>query len=162
MNKMVTMTGCVGGGEGSKPITLSNALIIPGTPQPGELDQTLSPLPPQVSTDPTEPPSGAAAVPASPTGTSGSKNTATTPTGTTGVVTGTAPAGSSGTTLTGYRLSGSDMKPWVGQRVQVSGMFVPAAPVAAAPATVTGATTAPPVLEFRVQTVQQASGPCPK
>ena len=45
-NKTVTMTGCVGGGSDSKPITLSQALIIPGTPQPGQIDQTPSPLPP--------------------------------------------------------------------------------------------------------------------
>ena len=42
----VTLTGCVaGGGSEAKPITLSNALIIPGTSQPGQLDQTPSPVP---------------------------------------------------------------------------------------------------------------------
>jgi hypothetical protein len=76
-------------------------------------------------------------------------------------VTGTAPAGSSGSTLTGYRLSGADMQPWIGKRVQVIGTFVPAAPPSPAPS-VTGATAAPPLLEFKVQTVQPASGPCPR
>lgn len=170
---MVTLTGCVGGGSESRPITLSNALIVPGTPQPGQPDATSSPVPPPVSatgtqpSDPTAPPPSAAPVmpaPAtmpSPIGTSGSKTTASTPVGTSGIVTGTAPAGSSGSTLTGYRLSGADMQPWIGKRVQVIGTFVPAAPMSPAPS-VTGAAAAPPLLEFKVQTVAAASGPCPR
>jgi hypothetical protein len=165
----VTLTGCVGGGSESKPITLSNALIVPGTPQPGQPDETPSPVPPPVSSTGTQPASPAMpppsatpapATPPSPVGTSGTK-TPSTPVGTSGIVTGTAPAGSSGSTLTGYRLSGADMQPWIGKRVQVIGTFVPAAPQSPAPS-VTGATAAPPLLEFKVQTVQPASGPCPK
>jgi hypothetical protein len=158
-NKTVTLTGCVAGGAHAAPITLSNALIIPGTVQPGEIDQTPSPVPATVSTDPTEPPVGAAPVTPSPVGTSGSKTTAAATAGTSGVVAGTAPAGSSGSTLTGYRLSGADMSSWIGKRVNVVGSFVPAA--AASPTPATGAVSAPP-LEFKVQTVQPASGPCPK
>jgi hypothetical protein len=165
----VTLTGCVGGGSESKPITLSNALIVPGTPQPGQPDETPSPVPPPVSStgtqpaSPTMPPPAATAAPAttpSPVGTSGTK-TPSTPAGTSGIVTGTAPAGSSGSTLTGYRLSGADMQPWIGKRVQVIGTFVAAAPPSPAPS-VTGATAAPPLLEFKVQTVVPAAGPCPR
>jgi hypothetical protein len=165
----VTLTGCVGGGSESKPITLSNALIVPGTPQPGQPDETSSPVPPPVSSTGTQPASPAMPLPTaapspattpSPVGTSGTK-TASTPVGTSGIVAGTAPAGSSGSTLTGYRLSGADMQPWIGKRVQVIGTFVPAAPQSPAPS-VTGATAAPPLLEFKVRTVQPSSGPCPK
>jgi hypothetical protein len=54
------------------------------------------------------------------------------------------------------------MQPWIGKRVQVIGMFAPA------PATASGATQAtapaiaiaPPVLEFKVQSVQPATGSC--
>lgn len=157
--KAITLTGCVGGGAASKPITLSQAMIVPGTSQPGQIDQTPSPIPAPVSSEPTE-----RAVPPptpSPVGTSGTKIPGSAPAGTSGVVTGTAPAGSSGSSLTGYRLSGADMQPWIGRRVQVIGTFVPAAPPAVAP-TVTGAASAPPILEFQVQTVQPASGSCPK
>ena len=166
----VTLTGCVGGGSASKPIMLSNALIVPGTPQPGQPDDTPLPVPPPVSSPatqpaaPTAPPPTATPAPAptpSPVGTSGTKTPPSTPVGTSGIVTGTAPAGSSGSTLTGYRLSGADMQPWIGKRVQVIGTFVAAAPPSPAPS-VTGAIAAPPLLEFKVQTVQPASGPCPK
>ena len=164
----VTLTGCVGGGSDSKPITLSNALVVPGTPQPGQPDETPSPLPPPVSSTGTQPASStppqpiATPAPApSPVGISGTKTPASTAFGTSGVATGTAPAGSSGSTLTGYRLTGADMQPWIGKRVQVIGTFVAAAPQSPAPS-VTGAAAAPPLLEFKVQTVQPASGPCPK
>ena len=66
--------------------------------------------------------------------------------------------------VTGYRLSGADMQPWIGKRVQVIGMFAPAPalPSAVAPAAATGAPAAPPVLEFKVQRVQPITGTCPK
>lgn len=168
-DKTVTVTGCVGGGSDSKPITLSQALIIPTTPQPEQLDRTPSPLPASASStatepsDPTLPPAGAAAVVTpSPTGTSGTKSSATGTDGTTGVVTGTAPAGSSASTITGYRLSGTDMQPWIGKRVQLIGTFAPAAAAATAPApgTTKGGVSTPPVLEFRVQSVTPATGHC--
>ena len=183
----VTLTGCVGGGgSDAKPVTLTNAMAIPGTAEPGQLDHTPSPLPPPSSvagtqpSNPTMPPAGAAPVPpavtpapptatpapspASPVGTSGSKTPA--PTGTSGStvtgVTGTAPAGSSASSLSGYSLSGIDMQPWVGKRVQVIGSFAPATSPAAATPGASGAATASGLREFRVQTVQPASGPCPK
>ena len=168
-SKTVTLTGCVGGGTDSKPITLSQALIVPGSPQPGESDP--SPVQPPASAGGTEPPDPTLPPPAatpvqpvsSPTGTSGTKTPASSA-GTTGVVTGTAPAGSSGSSVTGYRLTGADMQPWVGKRVMLRGSFVPAASSATAPAgtsaTVTGAAAIPPVLEFRVQSIQPTTGPC--
>jgi hypothetical protein len=165
--KTVTVTGCVGGGSDSKPITLSQAMIIPTTPQPERLDRTASAVPAVSSTatepaDPTLPPAGAAATP-SPTGTSGTKSSAAGTDGTTAVVSGTAPAGSSASSVTGYRLSGADMQPWIGKRVQLIGTFAPAAAAAAAPAPGTAPVTpsAPPVLEFKVQSVQPATGSCP-
>ena len=168
-SKTVTLTGCVGGGADYKPITLSQALIVPGAPQAGQSDPL--PVPASASAtgteppDPTLPPAAAAPVQPvpSPTGTSGTKTPASPP-GTTGVVTGTAPAGSSGSSVTGYRLTGADMQPWVGKRVMLRGSFVPAASSSAPPAgtssTVTGGAAIPPVLEFRVQSVQPTTGPC--
>jgi hypothetical protein len=232
----VTLTGCVGGGSSTAtPITLTNALIVPGTPQPGGLDQTPSPIPPASSSpttqpDPTRPPMTATASPAapatqSPVGTSGSKTPATTGTsggvatptaggvgtssgsgagtatgsgvgtatgsgvgtptasgvgtatgsgvgtatgagvgtaagGSVGTapaagvpVTGTAPAGSSGASVSGYQLSGVDMQPWIGKRVQVVGTWAPAPTGSATPGTT-------PMREFQVQSVQPATGPC--
>jgi hypothetical protein len=144
-------------------------LIVPGAPQPGQSDPSLVPRttssaetePP----DPTLPPPTAAPVQPvpSPTGTSGTKTPASTA-APTGVVTGTAPAGSSGSSVTGYRLTGADMQPWIGKRVLLVGSFVPAASSASAPAgtspTVTGAAAIPPVLEFRIQSVQPTTGAC--
>ena len=169
-NKTVTLTGCVAGGADERAITLSNALIVPGTPQPGQLDQTPSDLPPTSSTatqpvDPTLPPPTAAPVQpptSSPTGTSGTKTPPPTATGATGMVTGTAPAGSSGSSITGYRLSGADMQPWIGKRVQIIGTFAPVAPSAGSQSAATSGAGTPAVREFRVQTVQPATGVCPK
>jgi hypothetical protein len=177
----VTLTGCVGGGNsGAMPITLTNALAIPGTAQPGQLDQTPSPLPPASSatgtqpSDPTLPPPSSAPVsptatpapaPTSPVGTSGTKTPSSTGTSGSSVagVTGTAPAGSSASSVSGYTLSGVDMKPWVGKRVQVIGTFAPAtSPSASATPSASGAASLSAMREFRVQTVQPATGPCPK
>jgi len=167
-NRTVTLTGCVGGGSNSAPITLSQAMVIPTTPQP---DQTSSPVPSSASSpvtqppDATLPPPGAAAVTPAPTGTSGTSMPAPSTAGTTGVMTGTAPAGSSGSSITGYRLSGADMRPWLGKRVQLLGTFAPAAAAPAGSTTapaVTGGANAPPALEFRVQAVQPVTGPCSK
>jgi hypothetical protein len=169
-NKTVTLTGCVGGGRDAKPITLSDALIVPAASPAGRGEAGSSATPISASgtatepLDATPPPPGAAVTPAPSTvGTSGSKTPASTDTSA-GIVTGTAPAGSSASTVTGYRLSGADMRPWIGKRVHVIGMFAPAAatPSAVAPAAATGAAPAPPVLEFTVQSVRPATGPCPQ
>jgi hypothetical protein len=77
-----------------------------------------------------------------------------------GVVTGGTPA----TVATGgYRLSGTDMTSWAGQRVQVVGTFSPSAAMPAGSTAVgqPGAPAAPP-LELRVQSVQPILGPCSK
>ena len=71
-------------------------------------------------------------------------------------------AETSASSLSGYSLSGIDMQPWVGKRVQVIGSFAPATSPAAATPGASGAATASGLREFRVQTVQPASGPCPK
>jgi hypothetical protein len=169
-SKTVTLTGCIGGGRDGKPITLSDALIVPPASSPARSDAESSPAPSGVSgaatepLDATLPPPGAAATPAPSTvGTSGSKTPPAAGT-TTGIVTGTAPAGSSASSVTGYRLSGADMQPWIGKRVQVIGMFAPApaTPSAVAPAAATGAAPAPPVLEFKVARVQPITGTCSK
>ena len=156
--RTMTLAGCVGAAD-SIGITLTNPLIVPGTVQPGQIDQT-PPIPPTVLPRTLEQPTSATTP--SPVGTSGSTRSASGAVGTSGVVTRTAPDASSPSIVSGYRLSGADMKPWIGQRVQVFGTFVPAASSAAAQTAVTGAASTPPVLEFKVQTVQKMSGPCPK
>ena len=59
--------------------------------------------------------------------------------------------------MNGYRLSGSDMTAWSGQRVEIVGTLVPGNPSASA-----GVGTAASVPEFRVQTVRPVTGDCPK
>ena len=41
------MTGCVGSSADASGFTLGNAMVVPGTAQPGQTDQTPSPLPPR-------------------------------------------------------------------------------------------------------------------
>jgi len=98
------------------------------------------------------------------TGTAGVAGTAgATPTaGASAQVAGTAPAGSSASSLSGYRLSGTDMASWIGKRVQIVGMVVPSTPGAASPTAAAGATSAPAFPEFRVVSVQPATGDCPQ
>jgi len=205
-NKTVTLTGCVGSSADSSGFMLANAMVLPGTAQPGQTDGTASPVAPTVNPPATQatapastptgtpppastaaatppaspaqvpPPASAAAVPpaASPAQTAGTASAAgtaaigtsgTTPTsvtGTTGGVTGGA-TGSAASGVGGYRLSGTDMTPWSGQRVRVVGTFSPSTATAAG-TTPTGGSGAPavPPLEFRVQSVQPVSGTCPK
>ena len=73
----------------------------------------------------------------------------------------TAPAGSSASSLSGYRLSGTDMTSWIGRRVQIVGSVVPAAP-GASPTAAAGATSASAFPEFRVISVQPTTGDCPQ
>jgi hypothetical protein len=65
-----------------------------------------------------------------------------------------AASGVASAAMSGYRLSGSDMKPWAGQRVEIAGSLVTTNSGAAS------GTAATP--EFRVQTVRPVSGPCPQ
>src|SRR5262249_16984945 len=75
------------------------------------------------------------------------------------VVTGTAPAGSSASSVSGYRLSGADMTGWIGRRVQIVGTMTPSA--AGASATNPAVTPSATLPEFRVVSVQPISGDCP-
>ena len=229
--RMMTLTGCVGGGATAQPITLSNAMIVPTTDQP-MAGGAVSPVPGAVSQPTTQPPgpvagsaaagvgtpgtaatgvgtagtagagvgtAGTAATGAAGTGTAGAVGTAgagvgtagTTaagvgtaagtgsPVGTTGTasagvgvggapvtshtpaaqVSGTAPAGSSASSVTGYRLSGADMAGWVGRRVQIVGMLSPTTTPTSEANPATNATATTP--EFRVVSVQPISGNCP-
>ena len=63
--------------------------------------------------------------------------------------------------MSGYRLSGTDMSSWSGQRVQIVGVVVPATTgsTANACAAGTGATGAT-LPEFRVQSVTPVTGGC--
>lgn len=155
--KTVTMTGCVAGGAGAQPFTLANALVLPAAPKPGADSETPSPVPPPVSATPTQP-AGSGATAASAT------------TGATGTAGGAvpAPAWTSGSTAKDsnagtYNLTGTDMTPWAGKRVQVVGTVISAKTASASASPAAGASTdATAPLEFRVQSVQGVTGPCPK
>jgi len=96
-------------------------------------------------------------------GTTGVAGTAGAPAGSVGAsatAAGTAPAGSSASSVSGYRLSGTDMTGWIGRRVQLVGSLVQT-PVGTSAATV-GANTSGVLPEFRVVSVQPISGDCPR
>ena len=116
-------------------------MVIPSADAAGAAAPSSSPLLDAVSLPETQPPSAV---------------------GTSGTITGTAPAGSSTSSISGYRLSGADMTPWVGRRVQIVGTLVPAAARAssggtAASKSLAGAIAMP---EFRVVSVQPITGSC--
>jgi hypothetical protein len=141
----VTLTGCVGGGINQQPFTLANAAMQPPSseappPAAGVTPSSEpSPVLPPVSSPPTEPAgSGLAQPSASPTA---------------GAV------GTSGSTIPTYRLTGSDMSPWSGKRVQIVGTLAPAAS-GVTPLSAPGSVAA--LRELKVQSVQPAAGPCPK
>jgi hypothetical protein len=152
--KTITLTGCVGGGTNDQPITLANAMVIPSNEQAGVPTPAPSPVPNPVSDPATQPPTTV--------GTSGTAGTSGA-IGTSGTITGTAPAGSSTSSISGYRLSGTDMSSWLGRRVQIVGTVVPAASDAS---TVTpgaariGPDGSPVMPEFRVVSVQPITGSC--
>ena len=182
----ITMTGCVGGqGSDAQPFMLNNAVIVPTTSAtaPGTQPPTVPPgatpsQPPTVppgavagaqppTVAPVPPPTTPAAVPPSPAplppstaGTSGSTPTSVASgAGGTSATAGTSAtvAASGANAVTGYRLSGSDLTPWAGRRVEIVGMIVKTSPSVS-----TGAgpsTTAP---EFRVQSVRPIEGTCPR
>lgn len=136
--KTLTLAGCVVGGAGAQSFTLSNAVIVPAEPSTSPDSSEPSPVPTSASATPTQPAgSGSTAAP------SDAKAAVPAPAGTTGSVA----KESSGDT---YRLSGTDMTPWAGKRVQTVGTIVPIdrAASSAAPA------------EFRVQSVQSIPGNC--
>jgi hypothetical protein len=161
--KTITLTGCVGGGTNDQPITLANAMVIPSSEQAGLPTPAPSPVPNPVSDPATQPPptvgtSGTVA-------TSGTSGAIATPSavGTSGTITGTAPAGSSTSSISGYRLSGTDMSSWLGRRVQIVGTVVPAARDASTVspgAARIGPDGSPVMPEFRVVSVQPITGSC--
>ena len=137
--RTTTLTGCITGGTKSRPITLVNALIVP-------LDAATTASAAVVPSAPAE----------APTGTSGSLGAAAT-------VRGTAPAGSSSSSVGGYRLSGADMTSWIGRRVQIVGTLV-SSPTASSTSPVgtsgTLGTNPLPMPEFHVVSVQPITGVC--
>ena len=139
-----TLTGCVSGGSKAQPITLMNALVLPAgaaTPAP----DTAQPAPD-------------AAVPPAATAPGSAGEAAAS-------VQGTAPAGSSPSSVGGYRLSGTDMTAWLGRRVQIVGVLVSSPTASSVKPTGTSGVphkTEPlPVPEFRVMSVQPITGACP-
>jgi len=105
--------------------------------------------------------SGTIATPPAPTG--GTPGAAGLPSAT-AAITGTAPAGSSSSTIGGYRLSGADMTSWIGRRVQITGLVIASPSAARAAASADASELAAPadMREFRVLSVQPVTGPCPK
>ena len=187
----VTITGCVTGRASSRPIVLSEAIVLPygsaavaaesvagdafALPIP-EGTPAAPPLTPVVST-----PGIPGAVSSLGTidigsarigiGTRGTSRTPPTPVGTAGLAAATSPVSSAAAEdsseagVDGYRLSGLNVTPWIGRRVQIPGVFVSstaAERAAAEDATVAGAEPPPPMPEFRVVSVQPVTGPCPK
>jgi hypothetical protein len=153
--KTVTITGCVAGGSGAQPFTLANALVLPDAAKPGAESETPSPVPPPVSAPPTEPAgSGTTSANATAGATATAGNAIPVPAGTSG---STAKDSNVGT----YSLTGTDMTPWAGKRVQVVGTLVPQKAVAASAIPSASARAAAPV-ELRVQSVQGVAGTCPK
>jgi len=137
-----TLTGCVTGGSKSQPITLMNALTLPA----GAVAPTPDTAPPAAET-PVPPPANTAPAPA-----------------VAASVQGTAPAGSSPSSVGGYRLSGTDMTAWIGRRVQIVGMLVSSPTGSSAKATGTTGRNKNeplPMPEFRVMSVQPITGACP-
>jgi hypothetical protein len=158
--KTITLTGCVGGGTNDQPITLANAMVIPSSEQAGVPIPAPSPVPNPVSDPATQPPTTVGT-----SGTAGTSGAITTSDGigTSGTITGTAPAGSSTSSISGYRLSGTDMTSWLGRRVQIAGTVVPAAGDASTltpGAARIGPDGSPVMPEFRVVSVQPITGSC--
>jgi hypothetical protein len=144
----ILMTGCVARGSKNDPVTLTYAMVLPtGSPAlasdapPAVESATRAPEPASVSAPETQP----RAI------------------GTTGSISGTAPAGSSASSVDGYRLSGVDMTSWIGRRVQLTGTVVSPAPSPSPAATdSTGSAPAASLREFHVTNVQPVTGPCIK
>ena len=153
--KTVTMSGCVAVGSDARPFTLANAMVLPDAPKPGVDSETPSPVPPPVSATPTEPAGSgtAASATAGATGTTGSAIPAA--------------AGTSGSTAKDsnvgtYSLTGTDMTPWSGKRVQIVGTVISPKTASTSAPRAGASTDAAAPLEFRVQSVQSVAGPCPK
>jgi hypothetical protein len=139
--KIVSVTGCVANGSKPDTVTLTHAMVLPfGSPT--VVPEPLSAAEPSAPAQP-EPPSRTSAIPGA--------------VGTSGTIAGTAPAGSSASTVDGYHLSGGDLTAWIGRRVQVVGTVEPPK---AAVALDTAKPPATPTL--RVMSVQPVTGSCAK
>jgi len=187
----VTITGCVTGRAGSLPIVLSEAIVLPYGPAAVAAESVAGdafalpipegtpaapPLTPAVST--TGIPGAASSLgtidigsASIGIGTRGTSRTPPTPVGTTGLAAATsqvssaAAEDSSASAVDGYRLSGLNVTPWIGRRVQITGVFVASTPAelpVAEEAAAAGAEAPPAMPEFRVVSVQPVTGPCPK
>ena len=164
--RTVVVTGCVARGDTSDPVTLTNAMVLPFgspavAPEPisaAEPSTPPLPEPAPVSARATQPQKPAPATPSSSTA-SGVPGAV----GTSGTIAGTAPAGSSASTVGGYRLSGVDMTTWIGRRVQITGTVNPPPALAQAVAVESSERVALAAMpEFLVMSVQPVTGPCPK
>jgi hypothetical protein len=139
--KMISVTGCVANGTKADTVTLTHAMVLPfGSPT--SAPEPLSAAEPSAPAQP-EPPSRTSAIPGA--------------VGTSGTISGTAPAGSSASTIDGYHLSGMDMTAWIGGRVQVVGTLEPPKEAVALE---TGKPRPTPTL--RVMSVQPVTGSCTK
>jgi len=174
----ITMSGCVAGqGSDAQPYILNNPVVVPSSAAaPGAVGSTASAagvqpptvaLPPPPAVSPTLPPA-ATPTPPSTVGSSGSAAAGTVGTaGTPGAAgsasagaaasasPGTVASGGSAAAISGYRLSGSDMQPWTGQRVEIVGSVVTKNAGVAS-----GAGVSPAMPELRVQSVRAIGGPC--
>lgn len=171
----VTMTGCVGAMSSTGGFLLSNPMTVPSSAQPGTPTASVATTP--SATQPTGTAgtagvgtAGTAGVGSAPgtqgtagtAGTAGSVGTAgaTGTVGTPGTSGAASTAGTPGSSaLSGYRLSGTDMTSWSGQRVQIVGVVIPGATKSTGSAAGGTGTTLP---EFRVQSVTPVTGGCPR
>jgi hypothetical protein len=160
-SKTISVTGCVASGSKSDAVTLTHAMVLPFgspavAPEPisaAEPVAPVSPEPSQVSAAPTQPQSLTQPVP--PSRTSAIPGAV----GTSGTIAGTAPAGSSASSMDGYHLSGVDMTTWIGRRVQIVGTVEPAKEAVALDA---DRPARPPTPTLRVMSVQPVTGRCVK
>ena len=147
----ITLSGCVGNINQSSPndFILSSAAIVPTSVAPATPTSATPPAVPPVAS-PTTP--ATAATPPNPT---------TPPTSATPGV--NAAATQPNAIASDYRLSGLGMSSWSGQRVQVVGVVVPSTTAGSSATTPVGTTgtMGKPMPEFRVQSVQPATGECP-
>jgi hypothetical protein len=74
--------------------------------------------------------------------------------------TGAAATSPAATAASGYRLSGTDMQPFVGQRVEITGTLAPTAGASGATSAGASATGTAAVPEFRVVSVRPVGGSC--
>ena len=169
--KTLSITGCVAGGFNGEPVSLTHAMVLPfgsaaaltDSPATSDTSASASPDPTRVSAGATQPQTSTPPLPAAPPTDAGAATTAPSPVGTSGTIAGTAPAGSSASSVAGYRLSGVDMTSWIGRRVQIVGTVQPARPMTQAVAVETSDRIAMAAMpQFRVLSVQPVTGACPK